>query len=78
MHATPAPQVVSSIFWPLEKVTLVPTADTTCKGFDFSVRWRTELDSVAKPNGDFSMMSGITGWWLTAAAAAAAYCLVND
>ena len=79
MQATPAPQVVSSIVWPLENVTLVPLADTTCRGFDFNVRWRTALDSVANPNGDFSMISGIVGWWLTAAAAAAAaYCLVKD
>ena len=77
MQATPAPQVVSSIVWPLENVTLVPLADTTCRGFDFNVRWRTGLDSVANPNGDFSMISGIVGWWLTAAGAAAAYCLVK-
>lgn len=32
MHATPAPQVVSLIVWPLEKVTCVPCADTTCRG----------------------------------------------
>ena len=56
---------------------MVPLADTTCRGFDFNVRWRTGLDSVANPNGDFSMISGIVGWWLTAAGAAAAYCLVK-